>query len=401
MMDDLNLMFSAINGGYQEFSASVKNLNEDGNTEKIMPDGKVLQPIKVFKEGTYASITRSGKPIQLVVTKERMEKWLANTRRDVPFNEDHNRIAGPNNLGWLRVRTGAAYVAMDPEDGKWALYAQPELTENLYGMVKNGRYRDVSLEIDTSDDLLVGIAVTNYPRVKTLTQMSELAPEHDPKAMPDSVNERVVEALFNNDSFVNKLEAVFSKSPTIKTTEEVKENKVDIEAVKAEFEAKLAAMQTSLDAAQKDKDAELKKIQAQAEAAQVELDKLRKEKELAEWQAKRAKTILGFSEKVDKLVLNEKGESVIPAGLRDDVVELFAFLSDHNEQALFSELEEDKQVSPVDLLERIFTGLAKFHDVMTRTPADNGAAPIDPEADVDNGYADTLRNLFRSRYGSK
>ena len=394
-MDDLNILFSSLGTGFKETIKPLRSLEIDDSKPTLMPDGKLLQPIKVFSEGEYASITRSGKPVKLVVTKERMEKWLSNTRRDVPFNEDHNRVAGPNNFGWLRVRTGSAYVAMDPEDGKWALYAQPELTESLYSMVKNGRYRDVSLEIDTTDDLLVGIAVTNYPRVKTLTQMSELAAEHDPKAMPANVNEQVVNLLFDNTNFVNKLEAIFSKT-VIKNKPE--ENLMDLETMKAEFEAKLAEMQLQVESVNKSKDEELAAVKAQAEAVQAELLKIQKEKELAEWQAKRAKTILGFSEKVSNLVLNDKGESMIPAGIQDDVVELFAFLADRNEELLFSELEEEKQVNPVDLFERILTGVAKFNDIMHKTPTTNGAADIEVDEPATD-YGDTLRALFRKKSG--
>lgn len=398
MTDDLNIMFSAINGGYQEFSARIK-LKENDATSRIMPDGKVLEPIKVFKEGKYASVTRSGKPIELVVTKERMEKWLANTRRDVPFNEDHNRIAGPNNLGWLRIRSGSSYVAMDPEDGKWALYAQPELTENLYGLVSNGRYRDVSLEIDTADDLIVGIAVTNYPRVKTLTQMSELAPEHDTKAMPTSINV-IVDALFSEETFVNKLESVLTKNQVIK--DKPKENLMDLEVIKAEFATQLADLKASMEANQDAKNKELEVIKAQAESAQAELEKLRKEKEAAEWQAKRARTILGFSEMVDKMILNDKGETLIPPAVRDDVIELFCHLADSNEVLLFSELEEEKQVTPVALLERVLSNIAKFSDIMSRTvPKGNGAADVEDDKPADDGYGETLRELFRRKHGQK
>lgn len=175
---------------------------------------------------------------------------------------------------------------------------------------------------------------------------------------------------------------------------------MDLDTIKAEFAAQLAELKGTMESAQAVKDEELKTIKAQAEAAQTELEKLRKEKELAEWQAKRAKTILGFSEMVDKMILNEKGETLIPPAIREDVVELFCHLADNNEVALFSDLEEDKQVTPVALLERILTSIAKFSDIMTRTvPVGNGAADIDPEKEVDSGYGDTLRDLFRRKHG--
>lgn len=391
-MEDINILFSNLSDGFQETIKPIRSLDLDTSNATLMPDGKLLRPIKVFSEGEYASITRSGKPVKLVVTKERMEKWLQNTRRDVPFNEDHTRVAGPNNLGWLRVRTGSAYVAIDPEDGKWGLYAQPELTENLYNQVQSGRYRDVSLEIDTAEDLLVGIAVTNYPRVKTLTQMSELAEEPKPT---NNVNV-VVDTLFGNDNFISKLEAIFGDQAIKNKTQE---NTMDLETMKADFEAKLAAMQTQLDETEKAKEAELATIKAQAEEAQAELARITKEKELAEWQAHRAKTILGFSEKVSSLVLNEKGESLIPAGVQEDVVELFAFLADHNEQALFSDLDAEKQINPVDLFERIVTSIAKFNDIMYKVPALNGAQSVEDVVENPSEYGETLRNLFRMKNG--
>lgn len=405
--EDQNLMFFQDN--LREVSRPIVALQEDTLSPKLMPDGRVFKPIKVFTEGTYVSTTRSGKPIELVVTKERMEKWVKNTLRDIPFNFDHKREPGPNNLGWLRTRTGQAYVAPDPETGKYALYAQPEFTEQLYSLVSNGRYRDVSLEIDTSDDVLVGIAVTNYPRVKTLTQMSEILPEEEVKKQEaeemkeiekiekmekiknlniDMSFKELVSNFSEEDEEAFKLkvqealgtvstEGVDSTIEVVDNAEEVKEDIVT-EQERLEMEAKLAEM-------------EAKFSELQAKAAMLEAEKAANERK-----AKRAQLVLDMSQKADKLILSEKGESFIPAGSREDVIELFCYLAEHNDEVLFSDMGEEKQINPVDLFERILSSIARFSDVMTRTEHTQ-RVNVNAETQEDERIREQLRAMYANK----
>ena len=402
-VEDQNLMF--FHDSLKEVSRPIVALQEDTLSTKLMPDGRVFKPIKVFTEGTYVSTTRSGKPIELVVTKERMERWVKNTIRDIPFNFDHKREPGPNNLGWLRTRTGQAYVAPDPETGKYALYAQPEFTEQLYSLISNGRYRDVSLEIDTQDDVLVGIAVTNYPRVKTLTQMSEILPEEEVKKQEaDEIKNLNIDMSFkawvsnfseeDEEAFKIKVQEALSTVSTemkasdavevIDSTTEIVDNaekvKEDIvtDQERLELEAKLAEM-------------EAKFSELQAKAAMLEAEKAANERK-----AKRAQLVLDMSQKADKLILSEKGESFIPAGSREDVIELFCYLAEHNDDVLFSDMGEEKQINPVDLFERILSSIAKFSDVMTRTEHTQ-RVNVSDETQEDERIREQLRALYANK----
>jgi len=120
-----------------------------------------------------------------------------NTKRDVAMNYEHIRY-GPNTVGWVRTKNGKFYVDKLP-DGKYALFAQLEVTPEAYEHIISGRYRDISVEIDRGKKRLVGLALTNYPAVDGIHQFS----------LPDEETEVDMEEAKVKD--VNEVEVRFSE----------------------------------------------------------------------------------------------------------------------------------------------------------------------------------------------
>lgn len=364
-MNDINPVYNfSKTGDFHQNLKSLKKLNEDIVTEKIMPDGKVFEPIKVFEEGEYVTSSRNGKMVKFKATKERMEKWVTNSYRDVPFNLDHQKES-ISEIGWLRTASGNTYVDIDEKTGKYALYTQPEFTQEAYDKyIARARYRDVSLEIDPDNDFITGIALTNYPRLKTLTQMSELSDLDRPASVQDDGTATkpttVVVEIVQKD--------VEMTEPVI--TEDIKTAEVDL---KAQYEAEFSVLR-------------------------AEIAALKEAKEKAAADALRNATILEMSKKVDKLILSEDGKSIIPAGVRAQAIELFCHLADKDEVVLFSETGDEVKTSATDLLTQILEAQVKFSEVMQRSPLDNGTN-IDAKLDADEGerpgVAEALRKIYQ------
>lgn len=361
MNDDINLVYNfSKTGNLNQELKSLKKLNEDITTEKIMPDGKVFDPIKVFEEGEYVTASRNGKMVKFKATKERMEKWVSNSYRDVPFNLDHQKES-ISEIGWLRTASGNTYVGIDEKTGKYALYTQPEFTQEAYDKyIARARYRDVSLEIDPDNDYITGIALTNYPRLKTLTQMSELSDLDRPTQ--DSQPTTVVVEIVQKDE----------KMPETEIVEVVKTEDVE-QKLKAQYEAEFSVLRE--------------------EIAALKLAKAKEEEN-----AKRSAMILEMSKKVDKLILGEDGTSVIPTGVRAQAIELFCHLADKDEVVLFSETGDEIKTSATDLLTQILEAQVKFSEVMQRSPLDNGTnieAKVDADEGERPGVADALRKIYQ------
>lgn len=377
VMDTTNTIYNFnATGMLQQVLKPLRKLQEDTTLEKIMPDGKVFEPIKVFEEGEYVTSSRNGKLVKFKATKERMEKWVKNAYRDVPFNLDHQKES-ISEIGWLRAASSKTYVDVDPATGKHALYTQPEFTQAAYdNFIARGRYRDFSLEIDPDSECITGIALTNYPRLKTLTQMSELADLDNPHTEVPTV--AVVEEETTTETVEQPLES--TKEETTMTDE-----------MKAQLELEL-----------KEKlEAELKaEYDAKFSSIQAELETMRKAKEVEEANAKRAALVLEMSKKVDKLILSDDGKSILPAGIKDKAVELFCHIADADEVVMFSTTadgeQEEVKVSATDLLLEILEAQAKFSTVMQDSPLSNGTR-IDPNLDEDTrpGVSEALRKIYQ------
>lgn len=338
-MDEL-LIFSetTISGGHKAAVEHLTTLDRkairfDESIPPQLEGAKVLSPVMVFKEGDYVTLRRNGTPVPFKADRNRMEAWLRNTLRDSPVNYDHKRTDGPNTTGWLRVSTGNAYLETDPRDGKLALWAQPELGEEALGHVQAGRYRDMSIEIDPQTETIVGLALTNYPRVKNITQFSEgedMPVDETPKTEP------VVET---------------TEVPAGPSTEEFNE----LKGLLAEAQALLKQ--------------QAEKAAADLAAAEAEAAKLRKEAQTAE-----------FSEWVQSnLILDADGNSAIPVAKKDAVVELMLFAANADEGTmLFSETEN--AASPLDTLKDLLGAITKTQLVGEAAPA--GLAPKVPEAEA-------------------
>lgn len=362
-MSDVNPVYNfSKTGDFHQVLKPLRKLNEDTVIEKIMPDGKVFEPIKVFEEGEYVTSSRNGKMVKFKATKERMEKWVSNAYRDVPFNLDHQKES-ISEIGWLRSASSNTYVSKDETTGKYALYTQPEFTQEAYDKyIARGRYRDVSLEIDPDNDYITGIALTNYPRLKTLTQMSELADLDKPMSSTED----------HKPTTVIEVEII---------PEDVKMS-VNPEELKAQIEADLKTQ-----------------YEAEFSTLRAELEALKVAKAKEEENAKRSALILEMSKKVDKLVLSDEGQSIIPAGVRKQAIELFCHLADQDEVVLFSETGEETKASAIDLLTEILEAQVKFSEVMNRSPLNNNtdvSRKVNAAADDERpGVADALRKIYQ------
>ncbi|AYJ74757.1 capsid scaffolding protein [Thermus phage phiFa] len=159
------------------------NFEEDPDVQPLFSGNKVSKPVVILVEGTYIGYTPSGRAVEVKYDRAFLEAIVKNTRRDVPLNYEHYRY-GPNTVGWVRVKTGKFYVDKLP-DGRHALFAQLEVTPEAYDHITNGRYRDMSPEVDRGKKRLVGLALTNYPAIDALHQFS----------MPEEVEEMEQEVV--------------------------------------------------------------------------------------------------------------------------------------------------------------------------------------------------------------
>lgn len=375
-MNEVNTVYNfSSTGMLQQVLKPLRKLQEDLTLEKIMPDGRVFEPVKVFEEGEYVTSSRNGKLVKFKATKERMETWVKNAYRDVPFNIDHQKES-ISEIGWLRAASSNTYVDMDPNTGKYALYTQPEFTQAAFdNYISRGRYRDFSLEIDPDNECITGIALTNYPRLKTLTQMSELAD------MDVDNRDIVVDAKDAATDVVIIPQPV--ETETVKEETMTDELKAQVEQeIKASVEAQLKSEMEA-------------KYAAEFSIMKQELEAMKLAKQQEQANALRAAKVLEMTKKVDRLILDEDGKSVLPAGVKDKAIELFCHLADQDEVLVFSEGTETK-VSATDLLVDILEAQAKFSEVMQNSPLSNGTV-IDPKLDEDvrPGVADALRKIYQ------
>jgi molecular chaperone GrpE (heat shock protein) len=190
------------------------NFEEDPDVPPNFSGNKVSKPIPILVEGTFYGYTPSGRVVEVKYDKAFLEAVVKNTKRDVAMNYEHIRY-GPNTVGWVRTKNGKFYVDKLP-DGKYALFAQLEVTPEAYEHIISGRYRDISVEIDRGKKRLVGLALTNYPAVDGIHQFS----------LPEGEVEVDMEETKVKD--VNEVEVRFSEQLSA------------LQAKLAELEAKLA-----------------------------------------------------------------------------------------------------------------------------------------------------------------
>lgn len=319
-MDDL-LIFSENGQGAREVTSTLdgKDLGFDDTLTPHLTGARVLAPVMVFKEGDYVTLRRNGIAVPFKADKDRMERWLQNTVRDSAINYDHHRTEGPNETGWLRIATGKSYVAPDPRDGKMALWAQPELGEQALNFVQTGQYRDMSIEIDPETESIVGLALTNHPKVKNITQFSEGEHVTVPKTEPDKTETPA--AVIDPVAF-------------------------------ADLQTRLEAAEAALSAERARREAEV--ALAEADAAKARLD------------ARKAE----FSDWVQtNLIKDADGLSAVPVGAKDQLVELMLFMDGAGSDVLlFSEIEGAEAASPVD-------GFKAFLGILNRVQAIGESAP--------------------------
>lgn len=348
---DEHLLFSEVETGSGK--TAVENLTPidrsrlsfDDVTPPHLTGARVLAPVMVFKEGDYVTLKRNGTPVPFKADKARMEKWLQNTVRDSAVNYDHVTKPGPNTTGWLRVATGKSYLAPDPRDGKLALWSQPELGEEALNHVENGRYRDMSIEIDPLTESIVGLALTNHPKVKNITQFSETGEQ-----VPEDTNAPVPVTL------PPEVQAQFS---------EMAEQVRTLTAALAKSEQEKADQVAA----------------AQAIAAE-EAAKARKAE---------------FSDWVNQnLVKDAEGKSAIPVGLAPQIVELMVFADQAGQDVvLFSDTEQ--ATSPADLVKTIFSSLDRAEIIGSATPADMGlGAPDVEQEDTGFGLVDYVKKQSKN-----
>ena len=194
-MENENLLFSVVVG--EERASATEALLSFGvfQTQSEVPPlfgrNAVGRAIPVMAEGTYyvkQTVAGQTKYRPVTFTAEDIRRIAAKQPRDVPFNYDHRRAAGPDGVkGWLRFgkhgETPLHFVGeIATPDGQklTALFATPELGPEAQEMVSSGIYRDVSVEYRSADDVLSGCALTSYPVMRDL-QFSEL----DGQAAPD------------------------------------------------------------------------------------------------------------------------------------------------------------------------------------------------------------------------
>ncbi len=173
------------------------NFEEDPDTPPSFAGNKVSKPIPILVEGTFYGYTPSGRSVEVKYDRAFLEAMVKNTKRDVAMNYEHVRY-GPNTVGWVKTKNGKFYVDKLP-DGRYALFAQLEVTPEAYERITSGQYRDISVEVDRSKRRLVGLALTNYPAIDGIHQFS----------LPDEETEVGMEEAKVKD--VNEVEARFSE----------------------------------------------------------------------------------------------------------------------------------------------------------------------------------------------
>lgn len=317
--DTENILYEMGEGGAVEVRLPAKfPLSE---TPPLFEGNAVSRPIVVCKEGTYVKPTldKRGEVVlkKITFSKADLEAFVANAARDVPLNVDHYR-GGMNYYGWVRTKTGEFKVAKD-DDGRWALFAQIEVTPATLQAIERGLVRDFSPEIRPYEKRFVGLALTNYPVMQELHQFSEVVEEDFSEGNDMSVEE-------------------FAK-------------------YKDEMDRKFSELQSKL----------------------LEADEARKR---AEAKARTAQLALEFSDKVARLVRDEDGKARIAPTARDAVLSLYLFAAEHEDVELsFSEEGKEVKLSPVALLDKVFSSLPAATLFAQESPA--GAASAD-EAEGDD-----------------
>jgi len=276
----------------------------DEETEPLFKGNMVSKPMAVLKEGTYRKVVQQGMKLKLAkftYSKTDLEKMVANAERDVPLNFDHFR-GGPNDVGWVRTKSGKFYVDK-LEDGKHALFAQIEARPQTVNSIEDGTYRDFSPEVRPYETRFVGLALTNYPVMQGLHQFSELE-EDEP-----------TETDFTEDN------------PMTDTEREALVAQLRDE-VTSEFSEKISTLEATLE---------------EERAARIK----------AESTAKLNQFTLEFSEKIRNLV----GSKIAPSA-RDALLNLYIFAAQNDGETLsYSEGEETKEVSPVQLLDVVLNAI--------------------------------------------
>lgn len=311
----------------------------DTEVKPLFEGNMVSQPIAVLKEGTYRKVVEMNGKMQLATfkySKKDLEAMVANAERDVPLNYDHMR-GGPNNVGWVRTKTGKFYVDKT-EDGKFTLFAQVEARPEAIQAIEGGFYRDFSPEIRPYETRFVGLALTNYPVMQGLHQFSEL--ENVDAELPsedvDIFTEDVPMTDTERDALMTELRSQIAQ----------------------EFSERVSGLEQAL-----------------------ETEKTARQK--AEREARMNQYTLEFSDKIRKLV----GEKVPPA-MRDALLNLYLFAAQHDADVVeFGEGDGAQTLSPVQLLDTVFDSLPKlglFEQVITEGEA----------AEVDEEHADSSPDGF-------
>lgn len=332
--DTGNVLFEMGYGGPVEVRMPIKFPLSD--TAPLFTGNAVSKPIVVCKEGTYAKPVEdaSGRVTlkKFTFTKKDLQAFVDNAARDVPLNVDHWR-GGYNHYGWVRTKTGEFKVDKD-EDGKWALFAQLEATPETLEAIEKGMLRDFSPEIRPYEKRLVGLALTNYPVMQELHQFTDVVEE---------------------DHFTQGTEM---------NVDELKQQQLDLDRKLGELKALLEA----------------------SEAARKQ----------AEREARTARLALEFSDKVGRLVKDEKGHSRISPAAREAVLALYLFAAEHDEEVSFSEEGKESKLSPVALLDKVFAGLPGAALFTQETPA-SATDAAGEDAEMGDFNVEETKKLARAR----
>jgi hypothetical protein len=156
-----------------ELASEPVHFEEDPDTPPLFKGGRVSKPLAILCEGTFFGHTLDGRTVKVTYDKAFLEAMARNTKYDQAMNFDHWR-GGPNWTGWVRCATGKPMHVERLADGRWALFAQVEVTEETYHLIERGRYRRFSAEVDRQAKRLVGLALTNYPAVDGVHQFTEV-----------------------------------------------------------------------------------------------------------------------------------------------------------------------------------------------------------------------------------
>ena len=333
-----------------------KNIDFDDTLTPHLAGAKVLAPVMIFKEGDYVTLRSDGKKVPFRADRARMERWLQNTMRDSAVNYDHNRTTGPNEVGWLRVVSGKTFLKEDPRDGKLALWAQPELGPEALNYVQTGKYRDMSIEIDPETESIVGLGLTNHPKVKNITQFSEIG---DPApAGTDGGNVTTP----NPDP-----------NPAPLTKEQL------LAALPEELRNMFSELQSAVSTLQADKEA-AELARQQAEDARVAAEAL----------AARESARAEFSDWVQNtLILDGEGKTAVPVALKDDIVELMAVFAEQGDGKLMLFSDSDKQISALDLFKQVFSALPRVQLIGEAAPG--GIQPTGQDEVQSFGLVDAVK----------